>query len=187
MDIRKGSALFLPKRILHKNKNEMEKQSEKKTGSSLNMTGIFRCMMEGGYYPIYEKTHIVFGLDDNLAIVEYEEGILSVRLFFSIDEETYPMFLEAANETMMKAFVVKPVVLDDMKNLMFSCEILCDSVREFKKFFPRSIGLLRDALKLHRTEMKRLILAQELASKTIPATDDWTPAAGNMKSHKVLS
>lgn len=165
----------------------MKKQSDKKTGRSLDMHGIFRCMIEGGYYPIYEKTHIVFGLDDNLAIVEYEEGVLSVRLFFSIDEETYPMFLEAANETMMKAFVVKPVVLDDMKNLMFSCEIFCDTVREFRKFFPRSIEVLREALKQHRTEMKRLILAQELASRTIPATDDWSSAAGTAKSHKVLS
>ena len=165
----------------------MEKNSDQKHGRSLNMTSIFRCMMEGGYYPIYEKTHIVFGLDDNLAIVEYEEGILSVRLFFSIEEDTYPMFLEAANETMMKAFIVKPVVLDDMKNLMFSCETLCDTVREFRKFFPRSIDLLRDALKQHRTEMKRLILAQEAASKTFPATDEWPSMAGSAKSHKVVS
>ena len=165
----------------------MEKNSDKKQGRSLNMTSIFRCMMEGGYYPIYEKTHITFGLDDNLAIVEYEEGILSVRLFFSIEEDTYPMFLEAANETMMKAFIVKPVVLDDMKNLMFSCETLCDTVREFRKFFPRSIDLLRDALRQHRTEMKRIILAREAASKILPATEDWTSMAGSVKSHKVVS
>jgi hypothetical protein len=52
--------------------------------TSLNMRSIFRCMMEEGYYPVYENTHITFGLEDNLAVVEYEEGILSVRLFFSI-------------------------------------------------------------------------------------------------------
>lgn len=165
----------------------MKRQSDKKTGRSLNMTGIFRCMMEGGYYPIYEKTHIVFGLDDNLATVEYEDGILAVRLFFSIEKDTYPIFLEAANETMMKEYIVKPVVLDDMKNLMFSCEIMCDNLREFRRFFPRSIELLREALSRHRTEMKRLLLAQELASKTIPATDDWSPAAGTIKGHKVVS
>ena len=165
----------------------MKRQSDKKTGRSLNMTGIFRCMMEGGYYPIYEKTHIVFGLDDNLATVEYEDGILAVRLFFSIEKDTYPIFLEAANETMMKEYIVKPVVLDDMKNLMFSCEIMCDNIREFRRFFPRSIELLREALSRHRTEMKRLLLAQELASKTIPATDDWSPAAGTIKGHKVVS
>ena len=165
----------------------MKRQSDKKTGRSLNMTGIFRCMMEGGYYPIYEKTHIVFGLDDNLATVEYEDGILAVRLFFSIEKDTYPIFLEAANETMMKEYIVKPVVLDDMKNLMFSCEIMCDNLREFRRFFPRSIELLREALSRHRTEMKRLLLAQELASKTIPATDDLSPAAGTIKGHKVVS
>ena len=132
--------------------------------TSLNLTSIFRCMMEGGYYPIYEKTHIVFGLDDNLAVVEYEEGILSVRLFFGIEEDSYSLFLEASNSTMQKAFAVKPVVLDDMKNLMFSCEMLCGTVREFRKFFPRSLELLRRAMKLHRTEMKKLILAEELHS-----------------------
>lgn len=165
----------------------MKSGTEKKPGRSLNMTGIFRCMMEEGYYPIYEKTHIVFGLDDNLAIVEYEEGVLSVRLFFSIDAETYPLFLEAANETMLKAFIVKPVVLDDMKNLMFSCETLCDTVREFRKFFPRCIELLREALRQHKSEMKKLLLAAEVTSKTIPATDDITPMAGSSKTHKVVS
>lgn len=165
----------------------MKTDSTKKTGRSLNMTSIFRCMMEEGYYPVYEKTHIVFGLDDNLAIVEYTEGILSVRLFFSIDAEAHDMFLEAANETMMKEYIVKPVVLDDMKNIMFSCEILCDTVREFRKFFPRSISLLTDALRQHRQEMKRLILASEIVSKTVPATDDWSSMAGTDKFRKVVS
>ena len=150
----------------------MKSDTEKKSGRSLNMTGIFRCMMEDGYYPIYEKTHIVFGLDDNLAVVEYEEGVLSVRLFFSIDAETYPLFLEAANETMLKAFIVKPVVLDDMKNLMFSCETLCDTVREFRKFFPRCIERLTETLMMHKAEMKRLILAENVSSATISAAED---------------
>lgn len=144
-------------------------------------------MMEGGYYPIYEKTHIVFGLDDNMAVVEYEEGILSVRIFFSIDEDIYPLFLEASNCTMMKAFVVKPVVLDDLRNLMFSCEMPCDNVREFRKFFPRSIGLLREALKLHRAEMKKLIMAEEMSSKMLPAADDFSSMAGSIKSRRNLS
>lgn len=173
------SGIFSAKTFPVTNDNDMK--------TSLNMRSIFRCMMESGYYPLYEKTHIVFGLDDNLAIVEYEEGILSVRLFFSIEKETYHMFLEAANETMLKAFIVKPVVLDDMKNLMFSCETLCDNVREFRKFFPRCIELLRDALRQHRKEMKRLIFAEELASKTVPATDDIPSMAGTHKSHKVVS
>ena len=155
----------------------MKKQTENKTGRSLTMTRIFRCMMEEGYYPIYETTHIVFGLDDNLAIVEYEDGVLSVRLFFSIEEDMYPIFLEASNETMMTTFAVKPVILGDMKNLMFSCETLCDNIREFKKFFPRSIDLIREALKRHRAEMK----------KTIPAKDEYPSMAGSVKSNKVVS
>ena len=88
---------------------------------------------------------------------------------------------------MLKAFVVKPVVLDDMKNLMFSCETLCDTVREFRKFFPRCIELLRESLKQHRTEMKKLLLAAEVTSKTIPATDDFSSMAGTGKSRKVVS
>jgi len=151
------------------------------------MRSIFRVMMEEGYYPIYERTHIVFGLDDNLAVLEYEEGVLSVRLFFSIEQESYPLFLEAANQTMLKTFSVKPVVLDDMKNLMFSCEILCDTVREFRKFLPRTVELLREALTQHRSEMKKLLLVEESTSKTIPATDDCSSMAGIHKSHKVVS
>ncbi len=165
----------------------MDKKTDKVHGRSLNMTSIFRCMMEEGYYPVYEKTHIVFGVDDNLAILEYEEGVLSVRIFFSIDQENYPLFLEAANETMLKAFSVKPAVLDDMQNLMFSCEILCDTVRELRKFLPRSIDLLRKALKQHKKEMKRLLLNEELATKKIPATDDFSSMAGNRKSHNLVS
>ena len=144
-------------------------------------------MMEGGFCPIYEKTHIVFGIDDNMAVVEYEEGVLSVRIFFSIDEESYPLFLEASNATMIKAFSVKPVVLDDLKNIMFSCEVLCDNVREFRKFFPRSIELLKDALKQHRAEMKKLIMAEDLALRKVPASDDFSSMAGSIKSRKNIS
>lgn len=143
--------------------------------------------MEGGFCPIYEKTHIVFGIDDNMGVVEYEEGVLSVRIFFSIDEESYPLFLEASNATMIKAFSVKPVVLDDLKNIMFSCEVLCDNVREFRKFFPRSIELLKDALKQHRAEMKKLIMAEDLALRKVPASDDFSSMAGSNKSRKNIS
>ena len=139
------------------------------------MRSMFRCMMEEGYYPVYEDTHITFGLEDNLAVVEYEEGILSVRLFFSIEKETYPLFLEAANETMLKAFIVKPVVLNDLKNLMFSCEMFCDNVREFRKFFPRSIDMLRECLHVHRHEM------------TVPVTDEVSSMTGTLKNQKITS
>ena len=155
-----------------KNEIEMRKSSEKKAGRSLDMRSIFRVMMEEGYYPIYEESHIVFGLDDNLAVLEYEEGIMSLRLFFSIEKDSYPLFLEAANLTMLKAFSVKPVVLDDMKNLMFSCEMMCDNLREFRKFFPRAVARLKEALTIHKAEMKKMILASEVASATVPAADD---------------
>ena len=142
-------------------------------------------MMEDGYYPIFEKTHIQFGMDENIAIVEYGEGIVSVKLFFSIDEDAYDLFLEAANMTMLETYAVKPAILDDMKNIMFSCELMCDNLREFRKFFPRAIARLNEALAIHKAEMKKLILASEVASITIPATDD--SIAGISLSRKILS
>ena len=159
--------------------DNMEKSS-KATG--LSMRSMFRCMMEEGYYPTFEQTHIQFGLDDNIAVVEYEEGVLSVRLFFSIEEEAYEIFLEASNLMMIETFAVKPVILEDMKNIMFSCEMRCDNLREFRKNLPWAIEKLREGLNAHRSQMKKLILASELVSKTIPATDD--PIAG---SRKILS
>ena len=155
---------------------------EKSSKAGLSMRSMFRCMMEEGYYPTFEQTHIQFGLDDNIAVVEYEEGVLSVRLFFSIEEEAYEIFLEASNLMMIETFAVKPVILEDMKNIMFSCEMRCDNLREFRKNLPWAIEKLREGLNAHRSQMKKLILASELVSKTIPATDD--PIAG---SRKILS
>ena len=154
---------------------------------SLDMKNIFKCMMEDGYYPVFDKNHIEFELDDNLAVVEYTDDILSVRLFFSIESESYPLFLQAANDTMIKAYIVKPAVLDDRKNLMFSCEVFCDNVSEFRKFFPRCLSAIRDALSQHRSEMKKLIIAEEIAAKRIPATEDFVQVAGAAKSRKILS
>ena len=73
---------------------------------------------------------------------------------------------------MLKAFIVKPVVLDDMKNLMFSCETLCDTVREFRKFFPRCIELLREALRQHKSEMKKLLLAESITLKRFQTKEE---------------
>lgn len=151
------------------------------------MRSIFRCMMEEGYYPVYEKSHIVFGIDDNLCVVEYEEGVLSIRLFFSIDEDDFEFFLEAANGTMLQAYMVKPTVLDDMQNLMFSCEIMCDTVREFRKFFPRGIEMLKEAIRIHRKEMKKILYSNSFLTKRVPATEDIASVAGTEKSRKVLS
>ena len=163
-------------------------QNERHSSScSLSLKKIFRCMMEGGYHPYYESSHIIFELNDNLAIVEYEGNILSVRLFFSIEEEMAQSIINVSNIVMVESSLVKPAVLDDMKNLMFSCETMCDTVSEFRKFMPRSIDLLREALDQHKKEMKQLLLNEELASKTIPATDDFSSMAGNRKSNKVFS
>ena len=136
------------------------------------MRSMFRCMMEEGYNPTFEQTHIQFGLDDNIAVLEHEEGVLSVRLFFSIEEDAYELFLEASNMMMIETFAVKPVVLEDMKNIMFSCEMKCGTLREFKKCLPWAIDKIKEALSVHKRAMKKLILASELVSKTIPATDD---------------
>lgn len=168
----------------------MEKTNVKKASvrrRSLTMRSIFRCMMEDGYYPTYENTHIIFGFEDNLGVVEYEEGILSVRLFFTIEEDAYDLFLKASNISMSETFMVRPVLLDDMKSIMFSCETLCDTVKEFRKFFPRSLELVSEALFIHKKEMRQLIMATEGSDKTIPATDDFASMAGKNKSHKVVS
>lgn len=130
-----------------------------KTSTSLSLKKIYRCMMEEGYHPYYEKTHIVFELDDNLAVVEYDRNILSVRLFFSIEEDMAQSIINVSNSVMTGSVLVKPAVLDDMKNLMFSCETMCENIRQFKSFFPKTIGILNDALNLHRKEMKIMIMA----------------------------
>lgn len=129
-------------------------------------------MMEGGYYPTYEKTHILFDIDENTAVVEHEEGVVSIRIFFSIDESAYDLFLEASNVTMSETFIVKPVVLNDRENIMFSFEMMCDTVKEFKKFFPRGVAKLTETLMLHKREMKRLMLTRKMSSATISATED---------------
>lgn len=169
--------------------SDMEKKNNKAAAghSSLNMRSIFRCMMEEGYYPTFEKTHIQFGIDDNIGVVEYEENILSIRLFFSIEEDVYDLFLEASNAAMMETYIVKSVILDDMKNIMFSCEIMCDTLREFRKFFPRGIERLNEALMMHKAEMKKLLLAEEVAGAKIPATDDIASMTGISKNMKLLS
>jgi len=161
------------------------KRTPPQKAQSLTMRSIFRYMMEEGYYPVYEHTHIQFDIDDSTAVIEYDEGILSVRLFFSIDEDAYDLFIEASNMTMMQTYAIKPVVLDDMKNLMFSCEIMCDTLKEFRKFLPRTIERLTKALYVHKEEMRKLIIANEVASATIPANED--SMTGIVKRNKMFS
>ena len=124
-------------------------------------------MMEEGYHPYYEKTHIVFELDDNLAVVEYDRNILSVRLFFSIEEDMAQSIINVSNSVMTGSVLVKPAVLDDMKNLMFSCETMCENIRQFKSFFPKAIELLDEALSIHRKEMKIMILHKSVLNQDL--------------------
>ena len=131
--------------------------------NSLNMKSIFRCMMEGGYYPEFTDSHILFSIDEDIAVVEYEEDILSIRIFFSIDEEAYGLFLEASNSAMLKTFIVKPAVMDNMRKIMFSCEMVCGNVREFRHCFPRGIHYLKEAVAMHKFEMKRLLAARRVS------------------------
>ena len=127
-------------------------------------------MMEEGYRPTYNITHILFDIDDNIAVLEYEEGVLSIRLFFSIEEEGYNMFLEASNATMLGTFIVKPVLLDDMKTIMFSCETLCSNLRDFRRFFPRCIDLIDESIAAHKNEMKKLMVISHKEQKSVKST-----------------
>ena len=123
---------------------------------------IFQYLMENGYCPTFEKTYITFGVGENIAVLEYEENILSVRLFFSIEEEQYEDFLEASNSSMINSFLVRTTILDDRKNIMFSCETLCDTFRDFQRFFPRLLELLAEGLDQHKNEMKELLIMKAL-------------------------
>ena len=158
-----------------------------KSRPTLTMRSMFRAMMEGGYYPYYNKTHIMFNHDDNPVIVEQANGILCLRMFFTIEEEAYDLFLEASNQTMLDTYIVKPVLMNDMKTIMFSCETFCYNIREFRKFLPHCIHLIDESIAAHKKEMKKLVLAEEALSKTIPASDDWSSLAGTLKSQKILS
>lgn len=149
---------------------DMEKKTADKS-QCLSMMDIFRCMMEDGYYPSFEENHIQFDLDGNTAVVTYDEDILAVRVFFSIDEEEYGLFLEASNMMMLETYSVKPAVMDDMSSLMFSCEVMCDNAKDFRRFFHRTVERLHSAMRAHKNEMRKLVLASEIAAK-IPASEE---------------
>ncbi len=137
-----------------------------------DMRKIFTYMMENGYNPTYENNYILFDIDDNTSVLEYEDGILSVRTFFTIDEEGYDMFLEASNIAMIKSLVIRPVIMEDMKSIMFSCETICENLNDFKRFLPKLVEFSKKGLEIHRKEMTELIQATELLEKTVPATED---------------
>ena len=143
-------------------------------------------MMEQGYNPKFEDNYILFEIDDNTSVLELDEGILSVRTFFTIDEDGYDLFLEASNFAMIKSLVIRPVIMEDMKSIMFSCETICDNMRDFKRFLPKLIEFSKRGLEIHRHEMKELIAATEFLNKTKPATEDIGFEAGKSMS-KLLS
>ena len=167
---------FLPRNI----KCIMKPESVKKH-SSITLKNIFMHMMENGYEPSFEENHIQFGIGEDTAVVQYEEGIMSVRLFYSIDEDEYDLFLEASNMTMLKTYAVKAAVLDNMTDLLFSCEFLCDDIRDFRRYLPMAVDMLKKALKIHKEEMRKLIIASGLVSTTIPAADVSTAGIGKRK------
>lgn len=142
---------------------------------SLTMRKIFTYMIENGYFPTFEDDYLLFEIKDSAYVLEYEDGVLTLRTFFSIDKEGYEMFLEASNSAMLKSFMVKPVVLEDMTGIMFSCETFCDSLCDFKRFFPKMVEYLVIGLDVHKNEMRK-----------IPATDDMFTEAGISRG-KLLS
>jgi hypothetical protein len=143
-------------------------------------------MMENGYNPTFEDNYILFDIEDNTSVLEYDEGILSIRTFFTIDEDGYDIFLEASNLAMINSLVIRPVIMEDMKSIMFSCETICDNMNDFKRFFPKLIEFSKKGLEIHTHEINELIQATEILNKTKPATEDMIFEAGKSVS-KLLS
>lgn len=142
------------------------------------MRKIFRYMMENGYYPTYGDNYILFDIDSNTSVLEYEDGVLTVRTFFSIDEECYDMFLEASNHTMIRSFMIKPAVVEDMQSIMFSCETLCMNMSDFKRFLPKMRDKIRQGVDIHKNEMRKLIKATEMMSRKKPVMDEMIVQTG---------
>lgn len=150
------------------------------------MRKIFTHMMENGYSPQYEDGYILFDIEDNMSVLEYENGILTIRTFFTIDEEGYDMFLEASNFAMIKSFMIKPVIMEDMKSIMFSSETLCETLNDFKRFLPRLIEFSKKGLQIHKNEMRELLKATEILNQKMPANDDRVIETGKSRG-KLLS
>lgn len=144
----------------------------------LSLTNVFKYMMESGYNPSYEYSHIQFDLEENIAVVECENGFASVRIFYSIEKEESDMFIQASNQTMINTYSVKPVVLEDRENIVFSCEFFCNNIRDFRRFFPRALDCLRDVLSTHKAEMKKIFLSATRETKPIPDTEEFISGIG---------
>lgn len=142
--------------------------------------------MENGYYPTFEDNYILFDLNDNTSVLEYENEVLSIRTFFTIDEEGYDMFLEASNFAMIKSFMIKPVIMEDMKSIMFSCETFCENMSDFKRFLPKMTEYIKTGLEIHKNEMRELLKATEMLSRKKPVIDEQGIETGISRS-KLLS
>jgi hypothetical protein len=153
---------------------------------SLTMRNIFAYMMENGCRPTFEDGYILFEVDDNTSVLEYENGVLTLRTFFSIDKEGYEMFLEASNFAMIKSFMIKRVIMEDMNSIMFSCETFCQTMGDLKRFFPLMIEYLRKGMTVHKTEMRELLKAVEMLSYKKPAADEQVVETGISRG-KLLS
>jgi hypothetical protein len=81
---------------------------------------IFSYLMENGFNPKYEDGCIIFDIDETTSILEYDDGILTLGTFFTIEEDEYDMFLEASNLAMLKSTMMKAVIIEDMNSIMFS-------------------------------------------------------------------
>lgn len=141
--------------------DEMDMEKKK----ALTLRKIFRYMMEKGHEPSFETTHILFGIEENTAVLEYEDGFLAIRLFFSIDKDEFRNFLEASNACMQRAYMIRPVILEDHRTIMFSCECICDTFRDFERFFPKMLETLQEGLSVHKDQMKELLLWQSLVQQ----------------------
>ena len=161
-------------------------KTAEKQKQDLMMRNIFRYMMENGYEPVYEDDYISFNIDENTSILEYSDSTLSVRTFFTIDEDEYDMFLEASNGAMLKSSLIRPVIMEDMTSIMFSCETLCENMNDVKRFFPRLVTLARNGLQIHKNEMRDLLQATNMLGNKMPASEEAFFETGKSRS-KLLS
>ena len=128
----------------------------------MKLTDICRYMMEEGYYPKYEKTQLLFYIDGNMTLLEYENDILVMRVFFSINEDDFNLFMEVSDTVMLNTHTVKALVTHDRKSIMFCCETMCDNRKSLRKFLPAMISNLKDAMNRHREQMRMQILTHTL-------------------------
>lgn len=119
-------------------------------------------MMEEGYYPKYEKTQLLFYIDRNMTLLEYENDILVMRVFFSINEDDFNLFMEVSDTVMLNTHTVKALVTHDRKSIMFCCETMCDNRKSLRKFLPAMISNLKAAMNQHREQMRMQILTHTL-------------------------